>query len=34
MLRYSESRVFPALLARGLLMEVTKAIIFELSFEE
>lgn len=33
-LRYSESRLFPALLARGLLMEVTKAIIFELSFEE
>lgn len=34
MLRHSESRVFPALLVRGLLIEVMKAIMFELSLEE
>lgn len=34
MLRHSESGVFPALLVRRLLMEVMKAIIFELPLEE
>lgn len=34
MLRHSESRVFPALLVQRLLMEVMKAIIFELPLEE